>query len=338
MTRTSPFNPISALKDFMGRFLVFSDDSHADIVALWILHTWAFDAAYATPYLYVNSAEPQSGKTRTLEICEMFARNAISNSNTSTAAMFRLIEDQQPTLFLDEVDTVFHGAANEELRGVLNSGYKSGGSVMRFDGKEPVSFSTFCPKMLVGIDNGAMPDTLKDRCIPIVLKRKRTDQAVERFIPRKIEADAKELKSRLQKWASDNLDSIMAAPDPKPIDGISDRSFEICEPLLILARVAGGAAYDKTIRKQLLALLAGHKPRASLGVRILQAAKDHFQTMNADKMSSAQLAQAVGVTPKKLGVELARYDITPSTLRFPSGDKLKGYVASDFADAWARYL
>jgi integrase len=37
---------------------------------LFVLHTWAIDAAYATPYLAIVSAEKQSGKTKLLEVLE----------------------------------------------------------------------------------------------------------------------------------------------------------------------------------------------------------------------------------------------------------------------------
>lgn len=338
MPRTTtdiPTKPLDEITAFMRRFVVFADEDHATVLALWILHTWTFGAAYATPYLYVNSAEPQSGKTRVLEVCQLLARNAISNSNTSTAAMFRLIESQSPTLFLDEVDAVFTGAANEELRGVLNSGYKQGGSVMRFDGMDVARFSTFCPKMLVGIDNAGMPDTIRDRCIPIVLKRKKTDQEVERFVPRKIQDEADALRARIEAWATHNIERIMGAPDPKVIDGISDRSFEITEPLLILARICGA---EKATREAILRLMAGKVPQASVGIQTLTAARELMDAGKVDRLSSAQLAAHMQVSPKKLGVILSPYGITPSTIRFTNNERGKGYYRNDFQDSWERYL
>jgi hypothetical protein len=43
-------------------------------------------------------------------------------SNISSPAFFRVIEEMRPTLMIDEADTVLH--RNDELRGILNSGYK----------------------------------------------------------------------------------------------------------------------------------------------------------------------------------------------------------------------
>ena len=46
---------------FVRRFVVLSDDQ-ACAVALWVVHTWALDFGYATPYLNIHSPEPRSGK------------------------------------------------------------------------------------------------------------------------------------------------------------------------------------------------------------------------------------------------------------------------------------
>jgi hypothetical protein len=343
-SKPAPFKPLEAIADFMRRFIAFSDDRHADILALWTLHTWTFDAAYATPYIYVNSAEPQSGKTRVMEVAQLLTRLSQPTSNISTAALFSSIGSSAPTLFMDEVDTVFTGAKNEELRGVLNSGYKAGGVVTRFtgqlgeDGERIIShFPTFCPKMLVGIDNSAMPDTLRDRCIPITLKRKKADQEVERFIPRRVEPEAAALAKQIEQWAAQNIEKLYTVPDPQPIDGISDRSMEIAEPLLLLAAVCGHK-YVKPTREAIHGLMAGKQPSLSIGVRTLAAAKEIMDDTGSDRIASSVLAAHMNVSPKRLGNILAAYEITPSTVRFSSGDRSKGYHVADFTDAWERYL
>jgi hypothetical protein len=42
-------------------------------------------------------------------------------ANISSPAFFRVIEEARPTLVIDEADTWLQG--NDELRGILNSGY-----------------------------------------------------------------------------------------------------------------------------------------------------------------------------------------------------------------------
>jgi hypothetical protein len=337
---TTP-NIVDEITAFMKRFIVFSEDAHADVLALWILHTHAFEGSYATPYIYVNSAEPQSGKTRVLEVCELLARSPQKAANMTVSALFSRMQSSQPTVFIDEVDTIFAGAANDELRGVLNSGYKRGGVVSRFvgekddDGNRVVTdFHTFCPKMLVGIDNAAMPDTLRDRCIDFKLKRKKAGAEVERFVPRKVEPQADELRDKIAAWARENMDRVLDAPEPKPIDGISDRKFEIAEPLLMLAHVARREA---VARKALTAMLAGEAPKLSIGIRALTDARQIMDDAQTDRVSSAVLAKRIDVSQKRLGVILSAYGITPSVIRFSSNERARGYHRADFADAWERY-
>lgn len=332
------FKPLEEIKNFTRRFVVFANEDHYDVMALWILHTWAQDAAYSTPYIYINSAEPQSGKTRTMEVAMTLARNAQNTSNLTTAALFRRMADSEPTLFIDEVDTIFSGATNEDLRGVLNSGYKRSGSVSRFVGGDVTDFPTFCPKMLVGIDNGAMPDTLKDRCIPMILKRKKTDEQVERFIPRKVEQDAEALKGRVAEWAQTHYDKIMDAPDPAYVEGISDRKFEIIEPLLVLALIAGGKKYSDRMRAAFVKLLAGAAPAQSLGIRALTVAREMFEEGNLNRLAVADLANKLEVTPNVLGPALSKLDVKSVAVKFAGGRTAKGYHKHAFTDAWERYL
>lgn len=340
MTDNTPTKPLDEIKDFARRFVVFADEAHYDLLALWVLHTYCIDAAYTTPYLYVNSSQPQSGKTRTLEVAMLLARNGFQNINATAATMFRRLADQEPTLFVDEVDLVFTGASNEDLRAILNGGYKRGNMVPRYTGKEVEDFPTFCPKMLVGIDNGSMPDTLRDRCIPMILKRKKTDQPVERMHWR-IEPEAKQLQDRLRNWATTNIERVMDAPEPEYIEGISDRKFEIAEPLLVLALIAGGKQYAQKIRKEFARLLAGEAPKQSIGIRILEAAQEMFEASGATRLMVADLADKVGLTSKELGTELAKLDVASKPITVTSAGSRKvsrGYRKADFQDAWERYL
>jgi len=73
---------------------------------------------------------------------------------------------------LDEADTFIHNS--EELRGILNSGYRRSGSyVIRTVGEDfdPVVFNTFGPKAVAQID--MPPETIVDRGIVINMERKK---------------------------------------------------------------------------------------------------------------------------------------------------------------------
>jgi hypothetical protein len=171
---------LNAVEVFVRRFVVV-DEAQATALTLWAAHTWAVEAAYATPYVFVTSAEPECGKTRLLEVLEQVVREPIFTMNISDAALFRTINRKRPTVFFDEVDSVFSRKAQErghrdELRALLNAGYRRGQRVFRMGGGNNTTleeFEVFGPKALAGL--GSLPPTLSSRCIWIELKRRRLD-------------------------------------------------------------------------------------------------------------------------------------------------------------------
>src|ERR1700693_2645517 len=93
---------------FVRRFVVLSNEQLVAIV-LWVVHTHAIDAAEATPYLNVTSAEKRSGKTRLLEVMELLVARPWRTGRTSAAALVRKIDGEKSTLLLDESDAAFKG-------------------------------------------------------------------------------------------------------------------------------------------------------------------------------------------------------------------------------------
>jgi putative DNA primase/helicase len=179
---------LDALELFLRRFVVL-DEAQATAATLWTPHTWTIEAARATPYLFVTSAEPECGKTRLLEVLHELAREPLSTMNISDAALFRAIDQRKPTLFLDEVDAAFNPKARErgtkdELRSLLNAGYRRGQFVYRMGGGNHTTlerFEVFGAKALAGL--GSLPLTLQSRCIRLELTRRRADEPVEDFYP-----------------------------------------------------------------------------------------------------------------------------------------------------------
>ena len=165
---------LDEVRRFVRRFVVL-DEPQAQAVSLWVAHTYVVDAFSCTPYLAITSAEKRSGKTRLLEVLALLVRDPLPTANISDAALFRVIDDKQPTLLIDEVDAIFgKKSPRDELRGIINAGYRSGSTTHRMGGKnntELQTFSVFCPKAFAGIGD-CLPDTIADRSIPIRLRRR----------------------------------------------------------------------------------------------------------------------------------------------------------------------
>lgn len=332
---------VDSIQDHLKRYMVFANDDQPLVLALWVLHTWTFKADFprkpwTTPYLYVHSAQKRSGKTLLIDILETLALNPERTVDMTSSVLFRLIETVQPTLFIDEVDTIWSGARNEALRGVLNGGYKHGGTVWRVEAGEPTKFATFCPKLLAGIDNGLLPDTIADRSIPIALKRAPANPGTEVYYSFQAGPQAEVLQTDILDWIDCHAPQIVEYL-PKPVDGISPRAFEIATPLLQIAHAAGiEADATEAIRRLLTPVADKDTPE----VAVLRHCFERFEELEVDRLHTETLLEGSdGLTGRKLGSILSRFEIMPERNPIMIAGKLqRGYLRRSFTDAWERYL
>jgi hypothetical protein len=116
----------SELEAAIRRYVVISA-ADALACALWVLHTYCFDAFTWTPRLAITAPEKRCGKTTLLRVIGELVPRALRTENITAAVLFRTVELARPVLLTDEADSLLPG--NEELRGILNSGYLAGGQV-----------------------------------------------------------------------------------------------------------------------------------------------------------------------------------------------------------------
>jgi hypothetical protein len=343
---------------FVRRYVVLSA-TQADATALWIAHTHAIPAAETTPYLQVTSAEKRSGKTRLLEVLELLVPRALLTVNISRAALFRVIEQEAPTLLLDEYDALFGFAANrrdEDLRALLNAGHRRGATVVRVEGQALVTrrWRVFCPKALAGL--GPLPDTVADRSIQILLKRKHNGETVERFTRSVAESEAAALADQLAKWAADAIPFLQdARPDlPEELDS---RAADGWEPLLAIADLAGGDWPGRARRAALELSASGLRDGSSAGVELLVAVRRAFELLQTDRLFTRDLIHALATeeesayehwwdsrenAPAKgaaraLAGLLRPFAISSADIR-EGGQVAKGYRREEFTDVWSRHL
>jgi hypothetical protein len=345
---------LSDLVAFIKRF-VYLSDAQATVLALFAVHSHAFDAADRTPYLHITSAEKQSGKTRLLEVLQLLVAHPWLTGHTSAAALVRKIAQDAPTVLLDESDAAFNGDEDyaEKLRGILNTGYARGGCSSLCVGKgseqEVKDFPTYCPKGIAGI--GRLPDTIADRSIPIVLKRKAPGRQVERFRHRDVEPDGKALAERAAAFASHSIDALRVARPTLP-ESLSDRRQEVVEPLLAIADLAGGEWSGRT-RVAIVNVYEGPGAEdASIRVQLLADILKVFEEKRTDRISSEELATALGEIETSPWAEINRgknisknglsrflkpFGIYSKTVRFGE-NTAKGYELEQFTEAFSIYL
>lgn len=320
-------------------------------LALWVLHTYAIDAAFIAVLLVLSSAQKRSGKTTTLELLAALARRALLAASISPSALFRSIEAYQPTLLVDEADATFRHE-NEEMRQLLNAGVsRHAAYVVRCVGEdhEPRRFNVFAPKALAAI--GRLPDTIEDRAVLIALKRRAPGEAVKRLRRDRLAALTHPLRRLAARWALDHVDALREA-DPNVPSALNDRAADTWRPLLAIADRAGGEWPDRA-RTAALAL-SGAVVDDNAGMMLLADLRDLFE-QRGDHIESetvvTELAKSEtrpwrewGKARKPVSViQLARllkpYGIQPGQ-HWDSADNKnrRGYHRKDFEDAFSRYL
>jgi hypothetical protein len=359
---TEPIDGAALLDDverFAGRFLVLPTIHHLVVVVLWALHTWAMPAFYTTPRLVLESPEPESGKTRVLEVLELLCRSARLIVSTSPAAVYRRIDGAgryPPAILQDEADAVWsrNAGAAEELRALYDNGYRRGAKVDRCVGDaknmEVREFHVFASLAVAGLE-GKIPRTITSRGITMHMRRRAPHERVDDYREREARADAAPLRERIEAWAEANLDALGAARPPMP-EGVRDRRAEAWEPLLAVAGVAGGDWPARAIAACEHFECGGETEKASLGIRLLRDIRTVFA--DADRMFSADIVAALTkgaesewadlwgrpLDQRRLAKELKRYGVASKDVRIGDKDR-KGYtVAGDdgLAQAWVRYL
>ena len=334
--------------DFIRKHVVVTNDQAAT-VALWVAHTHTIDAFDTTPYLQITSATKRAGKTTLLELLETVVARPWLTGRISAAALVRKVDADRPTLLLDESDATFKGEKEyaEALRGILNSGYKRSGKASICVGKDftPRDFSTFGPKAIAGI--GKLPDTVADRTIPIVLRRKMSSERVARWRARDGHSAGRSICQKVAGWAAsgDTLAQLREARPSLP-EALSDRAQDVWEPLLSIADLAGGH-WPQSARRAAVALM-GAAEDDDPTILLLTDLADILCEVDDDVVPTQTILQKLvaledrpwatwrrdkPITARNLASILSPLLIRPIHL-----ERLRGYERRAFNDAIARYL
>jgi putative DNA primase/helicase len=343
-----------------GRFIVLPPHA-AEIIALWLTHSYLLDTTDITPRLQICSPVKRCGKSTALDYLFEHAYRPQHAANITAAATFRLIDEFRPTLLIDEADTFLPEA--EELSGVLNSGHHVRGSIPRAvpvgDDYQVRSFSTFAAVAiaLIGQLEGKLA-TLGDRAITITLARRKSNETVESFSAARRRGQFKPVCRRLMRWAQDNREALAVA-EPAIPEGINnDRAVDNWRPLLAIADAVSGKWPEKA-REILKAMAAtsDDSEAGSLAELLLSDIRDIFDETRRDRISFAELIEhlvklplrpwgAYGKSGKPLTQHQFAYCLRPFRLtrrqwrigEGEDGDRVRGYERNDLENAFERYL
>ncbi|GAB2565121.1 DUF3631 domain-containing protein [Kribbella endophytica] len=335
----------------ISRYVILPSTSALIAVVLWIAATHAMKAWNCAARLVIRAPERRCGKSRLLDMVEAMCHRPLITVNASPSAVYRSIgmaPSDPPTLLIDEADTIFGPKAgdNEDLRGLLNAGHQRNRPTLRWDAsaRQTEKIETFAMAALAGI--GAMPDTIEDRAAVIRMRRRAPGETVAPYRIRRDGPDLDLLRQRLNQWIAPHIDALTRATPEMPLE---DRAADTWEPMIALADLAGGQ-WPRAARKAAVALTSDRDAgdEGSTPTRLLADCRTAFQ--DADALPTAVLLErlcsdpeapwatlgANGLTAMRMGNLLRDFEIRSDTIRFTTG-QAKGYVRSDFIDAWNRY-
>src|SRR5262249_31580623 len=345
----------TALRDvdpFLAMFVAYPSAHARTAHALWVLHTHLMDRWDSTPRLAFLSAEPASGKSRSLEVTELLVPRPVVAVNVSPAYLFRKVgsEEGPPTILFDEIDTVFGPKAkdNEEVRAVLKAGHRGGavggGCVVQGKTVMTEELPAYSAVALAGL--GWLPDTIMSRAVIIRMQRRRRDEKVEAFRRRIHEPEGGRIRQRIAIWAR-QVPAETTWPDMP--EEIQDRDADVWEPLIAVADLVGDEWPGRARAAAIALVAAGKEVEPSLGIQLLADARAVFadyqvlasKTMVANlvEIEEAPWGNLKGrpLDERGLARRLRQFGIKSKNVRTHAGVP-KGYMRADFEDAWRRYL
>lgn len=340
----------------LTRYVAFPAPSAMVAMVLWTAHTHAIGAFSTTPRAVLTSPEKRCGKSRLVEVSAELVARPLFTANVTPAVVFRSVGgdgDELPaTLLVDEADSIFNRGRGgdpgaEELRGLLNAGWRRGVVVARCVPPTMAvrRFPVFAPVLVSGI--GSMPDTITDRGFVVHMRRRAPGESVApfRYSPGTLD-ELHELRDRLAAWTAASADRLATLRPVLP-DGVTDRAADCWEVLLAVAEAAGGQ-WPELARQACVAMVtdaAEAEAEHSHGVRLLGDIRAAFD--GQEKMASAALLATLravpdapwdewALGPRRLAQLLRPFGVWPYKVKV--GKSLQGYKREAFTEAWARYL
>jgi hypothetical protein len=207
-------------------------------------------------------------------------------------------------------------------------------------------FATFAMVAIAGI--GDMPDTITDRAVNIILRRR---AASEKVVPFRLRRDAEvlhEVRDRVAFWVASRHEDLANAEPAMPVE---DRAADVWEPLLGIADAAGGD-WPERARKACLALSGEAEEddtERSLSLQLLGDLRTVFG--EEDRMAGATILDRLHkldgspwadwygrlLNAHDLAKLLRPYGVRSTDVKV-DGRALKGYRRDHLYDAWTRYL
>ena len=227
-----PGDVFTVVHDLFTHYVDFRSPIESAILTLWAIGTYFYTMFPAYPYLALNGPK-NSGKSTVMRVLQPLAFNMVTTSDPTGPSMFRLIHYTSCTVGIDEAERYYNpkDPGLQQIRQLLNSGYKQGMPAIRLMGEDmkPQAFDVYSPKILAAIMG--LEDILASRCIAIPMRR--TDKQMPSFPP---DFDGAPIRHALYTLALTHFRSVYDNYFERPeLHTLHNRSGELWSPLVALA-------------------------------------------------------------------------------------------------------
>ena len=220
------------IRNFIHKYVDVSI-KYEGISTYYVLLSWLYDRFHELPYLRVIG-DPGTGKSRfLLTVGSLCYRPIFTGGATTTAPIFRILDELKGTLIMDEADLRFSDMTADMVK-ILNMGYSKDGSVMRMVGKnldEIKAFDVFGPKIL-GTREQFDDKALESRFLIEEMGGVVRDD-IPLHLPDQFHNEAAEIRNKLLLWRFRNYRKELVFED-RPLENAHPRLSQIIIPLLAI--------------------------------------------------------------------------------------------------------
>lgn len=358
-------NIVTLVESYLNKYVTFAEEMYSLPCALWAIATHCWPEFDAFPYLGISARTKKAGKTTLKDCMVPLVANGEKFSVSSVSSMFRVLDESNgtfPVMFIDECEALAN--ENHPGREFLNKGFERGEYITRTISNESKKFDCYCPKAFVGI--GGVYDTLRDRSILIMMKRRTPVEAAKATRIRQgvRDGEATELRAMLSAAVKEKIyeaREMYASADM--LSFLDERAEKCWTPLFIMARIfcperideltriavdmeadksapmSTSSSYNKTEEEKAddneARVLLLRDMIHIMGDMECIPTVDIIEKLKAVPTSGWRRYKGIGLTPEKMGYLLDMLNVHPKRIRPTKGSRqqLRGYVRKDIIAA-----
>jgi len=251
----TPKELFEKIREQFKKFVWFDQEEYYDILPTWIIGTYYSPLFTAYPYINLWGFK-NTGKTKVMQLSGILSFNSQQFVNMSPASLFRIVESDCPTLYIDEAEQLFddknRNEENADIISLLNAGWMQGSEVPRIEqvnGEQKIKrFKVYCPKMLASIKG--ISGALESRSIRIIMVRPKNQASSDLWMQDNDE-ELCNIRNETYPACLKNWQQIDQLYDDKCVISIkkefalNNRDWQMWKPLLCIAKLVSEELYQK---------------------------------------------------------------------------------------------